>query len=72
MTDLRFGLGSSSIAVAAFAARYVGLIDPTLTRGATCFHRFAVCKAIKITANAVVACSPTRQLNAVKIKKFIW
>jgi hypothetical protein len=28
--------------VAAFAAQYSGLIDPTLMHGAICFHRFAV------------------------------
>jgi hypothetical protein len=44
---LRFGVGSSSVAVAAFAARYVGLINPTLTHGATCFHRFAVLLRLK-------------------------
>jgi hypothetical protein len=37
---LRFGVGSSSVAVAAFAARYVGLIDPTLTRNVVKIKKF--------------------------------
>jgi hypothetical protein len=36
--------------VDAFADRYGGLIDPTLTRGAICFHRFAVVLVVLKTA----------------------
>jgi hypothetical protein len=47
VTKLEFGVGTSSAAAAAFAARYVSLINPTLTHGATCFHRFAVLLRLK-------------------------
>jgi hypothetical protein len=36
--------------VAAFAARYGDLIEPTLTRGAICFHRFAAVLVVLKTA----------------------
>src|SRR5277367_2317256 len=46
----QFDIRGRCVPVAAFAAQCVGLIYPTLTRGATCCHRFAVVSPTAKTA----------------------